>query len=262
MSRKPTGNNVVVQSNSLVEAKYSLSLAEQRIVLAVISLIAPSDENFREYRLRASDLADLFGVDKESFYRASRETLRRLLGRVLEIPEGKGYLMTHWLSSARYVPQEGILTLSFDPKLKPYLLRLKREFTRYRLAAIVGMKSQYSIRLYQLAKQYESLRERTISLEQLREMLSLEDRYGDYSDLRKRVLAPAEAEITKKTDLNVVFRPIKEGKKVRSIRLMIGKKRGKPKEALPRLPPTPEQKENASRKCEELRGIIKGRKKP
>jgi len=52
-------SNKVTQSNDLITAQYKLSLNEQKIILCLISLIQPSDTDFKKYKLRVRDLIDI-----------------------------------------------------------------------------------------------------------------------------------------------------------------------------------------------------------
>ena len=90
---------------------------------------------------------------------------------------------------AKYLRQEGAVLLCFDPKLKPYLLQLKGNFTCSRLDMLLNFKSQYTMRIYNLLKQYEGLGERQIEVDFLREILGLrENQYKRYNDFKKDIL--------------------------------------------------------------------------
>jgi hypothetical protein len=43
---------LVTQSTKLVEARYHLSVGEQRLVLLMISMIQPTDEDFKDYEIK------------------------------------------------------------------------------------------------------------------------------------------------------------------------------------------------------------------
>lgn len=111
--------------------------------------------------------------------------------------------------------------MRFDPLLKPFLLELSSKFTSYRLANIVKLKSTYAIRIYELLKQYENLKERTISLENLRYYLDAMDIYPNYANFKQRVLKPTQKELNQKTDISFDFEEIKSGRKVQKIRFII-----------------------------------------
>ena len=88
----------------------------------------------------------------------------------------------------------------------------------------IGLRSQYSIRLYAWAKKYASVDTKRISLENLRKLLGLEsvkDAEGNiiqeaplpiWANFRQRALDIAIAEITKKTDLKIAIKSLERSK--------------------------------------------------
>jgi len=195
-------NLIVTHSNKLTEARYSLSVNEQRIILFMISLIQPNDDNLKDYEIAINEFTELLSLNTKDTYARTKHVLQELLSRVLYIPksDNKGYLMTHWVSSAEYKDNEGVICLSFDKKLKPYLLSLKEQFTKYRLFTVAHFGSSYSIRIYMLLKQYESIGVREFELTAFKELLDLGDKYPRFADFRKRVIDTAKLEFTKKND--------------------------------------------------------------
>jgi plasmid replication initiation protein len=213
---------LVTQANELVQARYNLPLGEQRLVLIMISKIQPEDEDFKPYKIRVGELAEFLGIDKGSAYRECKKITESLLGRVLSIDESDGLLQTNWVSSAKYIDGTGIVNLSFDPSLKPYLLQLKSNFTSCKLEMLLSFKSQYSVRIYTLLKQYEKLKEREIELEELRTMLGVRlEQYHLYGDFRRYVLQATQKELAEKSDLYFEFDEIKYGRRVGAIRFHI-----------------------------------------
>ena len=213
---------IVTQSNKLVEARYNLPLAEQRLILMMISRIQPDDEDFKPYQISVSELAMFLGVDKNSAYRECKKTTENLLKRVLNIEEADGLLQIGWVSSAKYIDGSGMVYLSFDPLLKPYLLQIKSNFTSCKLEMLLSFKSQYTIRMYCLLKQYEKLREREIELELLREILGIgKDQYCEYKNFKNRILESTKRELYEKADLYFEFDEIKYGRRVGAIHFKI-----------------------------------------
>src|SRR5664280_1310505 len=213
---------IVTQSNHLVEARYNLSLGEQRLILAMIAKIQPDDEDFKPYKVSIGELADFLGIAKGSAYHECKKITKSLLGRVLEIQEPGRLLQTGWVSSADYIDGTGMVNLSFDPLLKPYLLQLKGNFTSSKLEMLLSFKSQYTMRMYTLLKQYERLKEREVELQKLREILGIgKEQYKLYSNFRDRVLEPTKEELKLKADLYFEFDEIKYGRRVGAIRFRI-----------------------------------------
>src|SRR5664279_624411 len=203
-------SSIVTQSNELVSARYILPLGEQRLLMTMISRIQPDDEDFKPYRISVSELADFLGVARGSAYHECKKITKSLLARVLEIKEPGRLLQTHWVSSADYIDGTGMVNLTFDPLLKPYLLQLKGNFTSSKLEMLLSFKSQYTMRMYTLLKQYERLKGREIDLQQLRDTLGLgKDQYKYYNDFKKDILESTQKELKAKADLYFEFDEIK-----------------------------------------------------
>ena len=213
---------IVTQSNELVEARYNLPLGEQRLILTMISKIHPDDEDFKEYRINVGEFAEFLGIDKSSVYREFHKIQKTIVSRVLVFYEEDGPLVIGWVSSAKYLEKEGAVLLTFDPKLKPYLLQLKGKFTSCNLNMLLSFKSQYTMRVYMLLKQYQKLKEREIELALLREILGLrQDLHVQYSSLRRHILIPVQKELKAKADLCFDFDEIKNSRRVGAIRFRI-----------------------------------------
>jgi plasmid replication initiation protein len=141
----------------------------------------------------------------------------------VEIPsENGGWILTHWVSSAEYVNGEGIIKLSFSPKLKPYLLQLKTQFTSYRLSNVLSLNSTYSIRLYELMKKWQHLGKWENSVEELKLKFGVpKESYQRYNHFKTRVILRAVEEVNAKTDLSIDYKEIKKGRGVDRIEFTI-----------------------------------------
>lgn len=106
--------------------------------------------------------------------------------------------------------------MKFSPVLEPYLLNLKETYTKYRLGYVINFKSEYSFRLYEIMKQYEGIGERTLTIEEIRELLMIEnDKYQKYNHLKVKVIQKATEEINKFSDIKIKLeKEEKEGKRV------------------------------------------------
>jgi plasmid replication initiation protein len=213
---------IVTQANELIESRYNLTLGEQRLIFTMIARIQPDDEDFKPYHISLHELADFLGINKNHIYADCKKITKKLLEKVVEIQEPGRLLQTHWVSSADYIDGTGIVNLTFDPLLKPYLLQLKGNFTCSKLEMLLSFKSQYTMRVYTLLKQYESLKGREIDLQQLRDLLGIgKDQYKRYNDFKKDILESTQKELKVKADLYFEFDEIKYGRRVGAIRFRI-----------------------------------------
>lgn len=222
-------NSVVTHSNQLTEARYSLTLGEQKVVLFLISMISPADTDLKDYNIKVQDFGIMMGLTGHSLYQRMDETLDRLMARVIHIPKKTGYLKIGWVSSAEYIKGQGIVQLRFDAKLKPYLLQLREQFTRYRLYVVTQFQSAYSVRIYMLLKQYERIGEREFDLEEFREMLGIEKKkYSQFKDFRKWVLNQAKKEFDRRDengaalcDITFDLETMREGRRISRLKFII-----------------------------------------
>ena len=226
--KKPNPSSVLVtQSNRLIESRYNLSLAEQRLILSMISRIHPDDKAFKPYIISIHEFAEFLGIDKNSMYRECKKITELLLSRVVSIQEDDGLLQTNWVSSAKYIDGEGIVKLCFDPLLKPYLLQIKSHFTSCRLEMLLSFKSQYTMRFYMLIKQYEKMRVREIKVDELRQIIGLgAKQYKLYNDFKRFIIVPVQKELKEKSDLYFDFEEIKQGRRIGVIRFTVFSKGG------------------------------------
>ena len=211
---------LVVKDNKLIEAHYKLTRLEQRIVLAMVSKIHKDDVEFKRYRMSIKDFLDR---EYGSKYDKMKEATERLMQKIIKIRKENSFLQVAWLSSAEYYEGEGTVELEFSPKLKPYLLQLKEKFTAYELKNIIQFNSTYSIRIYELLKQYETIKSRTITLDELQKMVGTE--YKKFYDIKRFVIEIAEKELKEKADIYFTYNPIKLGRRVNSIEFHIKTKK-------------------------------------
>ncbi len=247
--------HLVTQAHNLIEARHNnpLTVREQKIVLTMASMIEPNDEDFKDYRISIREFSAMLGLEGKTKYTEVKEISKELMSKTIEIPqEDGGWLLVHWISSAKYVKGEGILELSFSPKLKPYMLQLRDHFTSYRLSNVLSLNSTYSIRLYELMKKWQKTGKWEKSIEDLKLQFGIpEDSYKRYNHFKTRVLLRAVEEVNEKTDLFIKIREIKKGRSVEKIEFII---RYSPKKEI-RVPNLENNSESVeeSRRLDELR---------
>jgi len=225
--------SVVSKSNDLIEARYKLSLNEQRLVILLISIIQPDDDDFHDYDLRVSEFANMFGIEcVKDIHARVEEAARNLVGKRLDLSVGKEREYVAWFSHAKYVEGKGVINISFHKSLKPYLLQLKNRFTQYKINSIVKFKSSYSIRFYELLKSYEYLGNgerfyREFTLEDLRSFMGVEEgEYKNFGHLKSRIIEPSVKEINRYSDIFISsVEYIKEGRAVKKVRFTVEPKK-------------------------------------
>lgn len=217
----------VIKANKLIqESRFNLSTQQQKMVLYLISKITPYDEDFEEYEFTIMDFCKVCGITLSGTnYADLKEQIKRIADKSLwvEIRPGEETLL-RWIEKPYIDTKSGIIRIRLDRDMKPFLLRLKQNYTQYELIWTLHFKSKYSIRLYELIKSIHFRENETyirrFELEELRRLLGA-DTYARYKDFRVYALQPAVDEINEYSDKNISWKPIKDGRAVAYIEFTI-----------------------------------------
>jgi len=248
----------VAKRNDLVrEARYDLSLGQQRMVNFLISKISPDVSSLEEIGNRQrlgwitfniQEFARVFNMDPDNgmTYQHAKKWLTELKSKVWWIWDEKQNKesIVSWIDEAEMEPGSGKCSVTFNKKLEPYIVALIRGgngYTSFELEYTTNFKSSYSNRFYEMFKSYEfrskikSSREENIKtvvmdLEELKSKFDEKDPVTrkvikslttyTYKDFR-RILDRSIQEINQFTDIEVEYEPIKKGKKVIQLKFYI-----------------------------------------
>ena len=213
---------LVTKDNSLIGASYSLGVVEQRLIfLAIIE--AREQKTLIEagglLRIYAQSYAKQFDVEKHTSYEAMKRAVEGLYEAgfaysKLDERSGKiGHYKSRWVDKIGYIDDLGCVELVFASDVIPLITRLEARYTEYELKQVVGLQSEYAIRLYELIIQWRSVgKTNPISLMELREKLGLVDEYKRIEAFKRRVLDLAVKQINKHTDITVEYEQHKQGR--------------------------------------------------
>lgn len=224
-------SKVVVKANDLIQkSRFDLSLLQQKIVLYLISQIKPWDEDFTLYEFSIREFCKVCDIEQKSGrnYTMLKEAIKEIADKSLwvTLENGKETLL-RWIEKPYIDERSGTLQIRLDKDMKPYLLQLQENFTRYELFWTLQFKRKYSVRLYELAKSihYNELDcyEREYDLQELKRLMDATT-YKTWQHFEARALAPAVEEINEFSDKIIEYTPIAYGKTIGRIKLTISTK--------------------------------------
>jgi plasmid replication initiation protein len=216
---------LVVKSNALIQASYTLGLVEQRLILMSIVGARETGEGITAETLltvRAQDYAELFGVERHTAYKVLSEAVETLFNRraTVEVYDKKRDrarpMAVRWVTAMAYEEGEGAITLRFGHEVVPELTRLEENFTSYELEQVAGLKSAYAVRLYELLIQWRSAgKTPEFEINHFRGQLGLGvNEYAIMGDFKKRVLDYAVKQINDHTDIKATYEQHKTGRNI------------------------------------------------
>ena len=228
---------VVFQHNNLIEAKYSLTLQEKRIILWLTSQIKAEDEDFKEHTLSVREFMELLELTGKANYKELQKITLGLMKKALVIkhPDEQITIQVSWLNYARYEENKGTITLGFSSKMKPFLLCLKKAFTAISMSDLMQFSSIHAIRIYELLKQYERIGERVLDIGEIKRCCGVEGKLKQYIHFKQKLLIIAQREINAKSDIKFDFEPVKHGRKFVAIKFTISKNMAYEKRKNPEL---------------------------
>ena len=206
-------NNLVVQSNELVLAAYTMTTKEKQLLLTCISRIdsrpdAPNITKQTKFTVTVEEVAKIFYNDstKKNAFRDLEQASNRLFDReVLIALEDNKTLRTRFVSGVLYDPNGEQITITFAEDVLPYLTQLKANFTKYRLMEVTELSSIHSIRLYELivcwVGQYQYTK--AMNLDDFRYVMGIKGKYKQFGQLRERVIDTAIDEVNESTNYKV-----------------------------------------------------------
>ena len=226
--------SLVRKSNNLIEARYNFDVWEMRLFLVLISNIRRDDTDFGFYRIHYRDVAKTFGLNMKRGYSEIREAAKSLLDKkfyVDSVVDGfqrqsiyhiirKISILKEGQEGQAGVENQEYLDVQIEEEMKPLLLQLQKSFTTYSFENIINL-GLYSIRIYELLKQYESIGKRVLKFEEMKNMFELEDKYPLFANFYAKVIAPSIKEINLHTDLLVTdVEHIKEGRRTTALKFV------------------------------------------
>lgn len=117
------------------------------------------------------------------------------------------YKSYSYFSYIEYDIETGILSVNMPKQTQQFLMNYETGFTPVEFKNMVKLKSRHAKILYLFFRSYRDGVDHTdYTLEHLRQLLGLENKYPRWADFRRYVLEPAMQEINTKTDICVIGR--------------------------------------------------------
>lgn len=214
---------LVVKDNALINASYTLSLVEQRLILLAVIEARETGRGINANDplcIHAESYITQFNVQRNGAYKALKDACKDLFVRQFSYQEnrkrGLAKVTSRWVSEIAYIDNAGCVELIFTPAIVPLITRLEKQFTSYELEQVSNLTTAYSVRLYEILIAWRSAgKTPVIDLVELRTQIGvLDTEYNKVADLKKRVLEPAILQINTHTDITVSYEQHKNGRNI------------------------------------------------
>jgi len=225
----------IVQTNSLINATYSMSVDEMRVVFLAMNKIETPVKFVKgmvpKIKITPLEFIEAWGIKSNSVWERLRSITEGLFDRTIityTVDENNRSILAkqRWFTYAEFVDDQDSshISLRFAPELIPYLYDFSDKFTKYNFAELAKLDTPFSMRLYQYLSQFRNLKKYrketgvivtpVIGVDELKESFGVTGKYELISTLKRDVIEPAIKKITHFTDLTVTYDTVKQGKKV------------------------------------------------
>lgn len=210
--------------NELVNSRYRLGVIEQRMIIALASHINKHGDKFEQCMIDANDLAKFMELDSKSAYGQLKRAADTLVKCIVSFEwyktpksKSKSWIKANWFDFIYYDAETVTVTFKFGSLVKPMLLEVVEAYVKAEAKPIMKFRRSASYRFFNFAVEWKKLKEKAISIDDLKHMLMLDDEYPLYGGLNQKVIAPAIKEINKLTDYEITYISKKTGRKVTDI---------------------------------------------
>jgi plasmid replication initiation protein len=178
------------------------------------------DQLKREHALTAKEFSKLFNVSLSNCYGVLKKAVDRLMKADIRIekPDNRGFWRINVCSMAEYNKKDGYISIKFTDDIMPYLAQVKQKFVLYNLKEIANFGSLYTTRLYELIQDFKETGWMLKSVDQLREVFAVENKFKTYNNFKQKTFAHACQEINDNHDMGLRFEELKEGRKVVAVK--------------------------------------------
>lgn len=176
----------------------------------------------RDYSIEIDDLKP----DGHKGYEMVEEAIEALMRTLLTVkmPDGKTRRVQFLGGNDLDAPDRpaGVLTFSFDKRLID-ILKDSAVWGKISIPVLMAFTTKYAVSIYENIAQVCNLSHKTsqsYSLESFRELMGVPPgKYKTFGELNKHVIKPAIAEVNALASFGLTILPVKQGKKVKEIRV-------------------------------------------
>ncbi len=220
-------HQLILQSNALINSRYTLTMDEKKIILMalknIMAIQIPTIEEIAINQTFKIDIKELHKISGEkTLYKHYAERMRKSVAKlfdrkiILNLDDSDDWI--RWITKVSWLKNQNFITIKLSNEIMPLLIGIQTQFTPCRLQNIILLRLPTSIRLYELLAEYEDFRTRTITIEKLRYMFDMQNKYNRYTDFSAYVIQPAIDDINKNSNYKLE-KPIvkRNGRNVESL---------------------------------------------
>ena len=221
---------MLVQSNTITQARYEFTKIEKRIIYRIIKEIRKQyvtgelQSNLFNELVVCLTFKDLQEVSENT--QLVYKSIRTLKTRSYEFDNDEEWLILGIINKARHIKTKGTWEITVDREMVGQFVELAKNYTEYSLTVAMSLRSEYSQRLYEYCSQFRSSGGFRMKVQDMKEKMRLVKKYDRYAGFKKYVLDVALKELKElykqgQCDLYFEYSEEKNGRSVETLRFKI-----------------------------------------
>lgn len=210
----------IKQSNNLILATHKMNINQIRIFFYVCSQYQGDLKLSLSFSEMNKTINQNRGTEQKELLLSNISTMMENAFINLKIDDDDEYCRAPVFILARKKKHDDLMSFEFNPHIAKELEEL-RGYTWMYLSQLTGMRSTYSVRLYEFFAMRlgsQNLKETfDFDINKLRIYLDCVDKYPEFKELNRNVLTRVKKEINEKSNIYMDYKKIKTGRSITSI---------------------------------------------
>lgn len=220
----------LIQSYILTTAKYDYKVFEKRIFYRIIeqfqylidgkqlnqkySLVQNNDNS---YKIRIPYSSLLKSTDDKN-HQQFKNALKSLESKSFEYEDDDMWELIRLIEKPKTYKRNEYVEFDVNPRVVEVLINFAKGFRKLRLDIALSFETTYAMRFYELIS--DQNKPINYSIDNLKKMFSIENKYNDTNNFITRVVESAKKELDDKSPYTFHYEKIKTGKKITSLKLI------------------------------------------
>ncbi|MGL4655727.1 MAG: replication initiation protein [Sarcina sp.] len=217
--------NILMKNNELVKARYHLTSVQSDIFIVMLYKLQKDDKRGMSCKIHRKDFLKLISSNDKKTIVGIKSILNSLMQETIFFKEikdnGKNAIWGQYnlINGFEYDDETDEFTVSTTARVCDLLRSyLEVGYTPINMENYISLRNSYAKRMYDLLRLWSGTKTKiTYTLDELKEMLMLENKYSKYSDFRRKVIEPSIKELNESKMFEITYKENKTGRKVTSL---------------------------------------------
>lgn len=218
-------NEILMKNNVLIKARYDINTYENKLFILLLYKLQRINETTCKCNLNVDEIRNILKARSVRNKKEISKLLSDLRKRSIYF---KNKNNDNWgefgfINGFEFIEKENSFEIEASEKVYSLLREyLENGYTPINMKIWLGLKSSYAQRFYDLLRLWSNTK--TVieyTIDELRELLMLEDKYIEYRDFKRRVINPAIKELNETEIFKIEVKENKIGRKVNSISFIV-----------------------------------------